>query len=102
MRGQKSGVGDERVAENGYHYTKTETKWTLTHHLIAEQALGRKLDPDERVSFKDGKRDNLDPDNIQVSKKARGSLRRRKAQLEARLAEIQGEIDQINEELARV
>lgn len=102
MRGQKSEVGDTRVAANGYHYTKTETCWRLTHHIIMEQTLGRKLDPDERVVFKDGKRRNLDPDNLKISIKGRGSLRRKKAQLEARINELQAQLEEVIEELGKV
>jgi hypothetical protein len=103
MRGSKSEVGDTRVAKNRYHYTKTEEKWELTHHLIAEEKLGRELSADERVVFKDGDRTNLDPDNIEVRRKATASLRRKEAQLVARISELQAQLDavrmQINKNL---
>jgi hypothetical protein len=87
-RGQKMGVGSERVSPNGYTYVKQPNEtWKLKHWIIAEQARGGKpIDPDtERVRFKDGKRDNLSPNNIEVVPKGRTSLRRRKAQIENRL-----------------
>lgn len=102
MRGQPSPDGSERWSANGYHYTKQNGQWYLTHHIIAEKILGRKLEPDERATFKDGKRSNLNPENIEVKDKARGSLRRRKAQLEARINELQAELDEIIAELAKV
>lgn len=102
MRGRVSEVGDTRTAANGYHYTRTESGWRLTHHIIMEASLGRSLEPDERVVFKDGKRRNLDPDNIVISNKARGSLRRRKAQLEARIQELQGQLAEVEAELAKI
>lgn len=102
MRGRKAEVDEERTAPNGYHYVKTEDGWRLKHHLIMEATLGRKLEPDERCVFVDGKRHNLDPTNIEVREKGRGSLRRRKAHIEARLAELQAELDEINAELLKV
>jgi hypothetical protein len=66
MRGNASPVGATRTAPNGYHYTKTEDGWELTHKLVAEEALGRKLASNERCRFKDGDRTNLKPDNIVV------------------------------------
>lgn len=102
-RGQTVPVGSTRVSQNGYHYTKVEqdgkTAWRLTHHIIAERRLGRALRQDERVSFRNGKKSDLSPDNIVVSEKGTGSIRRRKAQLEARIAELQSELDSINAEL---
>lgn len=101
-RGQKADVGSTRWSPNNYHYTKTPSGWRFTHHLIMEQTLGRPLQPDERVIFKDGKSRNLDPANIVVQEKGRSSIRRRKAQLEARIAELQAQLDAIIEELAKV
>ena len=51
-RGQKAEVGATRVAPNGYHYTKSdEYNWRLTHHIVMEAKLGRKLLPHYRVLF---------------------------------------------------
>lgn len=99
MRGQKSDVGDTRVAPNGYHYTRTKEGWKLTHRLVAESKLGRSLGDDERVTFVDGDRANLDPNNLRVSKVRSGSLERRKARIEARIEELQAELREINKEL---
>lgn len=98
-RGQKANVGDKRVAPNGYHYTRTESGWRLTHHLVAEKKLGRPLHTDEGVYFVDGKRHNLSPDNISVREKGRGSLRRRLAQLDDRIRELTAERDAIQKQL---
>lgn len=103
-RGQSVGVGATRVSQNGYHYTKVEDRgdgkpgWRLTHHLIAEKKLGRKLREDERVSFI-GKKTDLRPENIRVDERGQGSVRRRLAQLEARRDEIQAEMDKLKAEL---
>lgn len=98
-RGQKANVGDKRVAPNGYEYTRTESGWRLTHHLVAESILERPLQADEGVYFKDGKRHNLDPENIAVREKGRGSLRRRLAHIEDRIRELSAERDEIKQEL---
>jgi len=100
-RGRNAKVGDTRVSDNGYHYTKCENKWRLTHHLIAEKKLGRALETGERVSFVDNDRTNLDPDNITVRKAGGGSLERRRGQLEARIQELQAELDEVNDQIAR-
>lgn len=103
-RGAAANVGATRVSANGYHYTKAvdpsdgKEKWRLTHHIIAEQKLGRPLREDERVHFV-GKKSDLSPDNIKVVEKGRSSLRRRKAQIEARIQELQAELEEINREL---
>lgn len=105
-RGQNAEIGATRVSQNGYHYTKVadadgngKPGWRLTHHLIAEKKLGRRLRESERVSFQDGKKTNLKANNIVVTEKGRSSIRRRKAYLEARIEELQAELDDINAEL---
>lgn len=99
-RGKNAKVGDTRVSANGYHYTRCEEAWRLTHHIVAEKKLGRKLEQGERVTFKDGNRTNLKPDNIVVNKTGGGSLERRRGQLEARIQELQAELDEVNEQIA--
>ncbi len=96
VRGQASKVGDTRRSPNGYHNTRTADGWRLTHHLVAEKKLGRKLNSDERVTFKDGKRTNLEPDNIIVVKKGQRSREAIRARLTARIAELQAELDELN------
>lgn len=98
-RGKAAGVGDTRTAKNGYHYTKTESGWRLTHHLTAEKMLGRPLKDNEIVQFKGSKLNYDDPDNIRIIVKRTSSLRKRKAQLEAKIEELQAELDQVNKEL---
>lgn len=99
-RGQRAEVGATRVAPNGYHYTKVEIGWRLTHHIVAEQVLGRPIKTDEElVRFIDGKRHNLAPNNIEVVPRKTGSLRRRKAVIEARIEELQAELAELNHAL---
>jgi HNH endonuclease len=92
LRGQASKVGDTRVSANQYHYTKTEEGWRLTHHLIAEKNLGRKLKSDERVSFKDKNRKNLNADNIIVSTVGSGTKDRARARILVRMQELAAEL----------
>jgi len=98
-RGKAVEVGSTRVSANGYHYTKTEGGWRLTHHIVAErEILGRELRESERVEFvKD--RTDLSADNIRVTIQGRGSMRRRKAQLEARIAELRAELAEVEKHL---
>lgn len=70
--------GDTRIAPNGYHYTYVAgTGWRLTHHIIAEEKYGRKIQPDVTVRFVDGDRTNLSPDNIVLKNKYEGKKGRR-------------------------
>lgn len=98
-RGRTSEIGDTMVNANGYHNTRTERGWRLTHQLVAEKKLGRSLLPDEIVKFVDGDKTNLEPDNILVIKKNTVSLRRRKAVLEARIEDLLAELAEINRAL---
>lgn len=93
-RGKPSKVGDINVSANGYQYTRVETGWKLTHHLIAEKALGRPIACDETVSFKDCDRGNLSPDNIIVSKR-RTSLAGKIAAIDAKIMELTNERDRL-------
>jgi hypothetical protein len=93
MRGEKSEVGATRVSANGYHYTKLDSGWQLTHRVVVEeQVLGRALQDDERVRFEDGDRTNLDPKNLAVYRVRQTSKERRRAQLLARRQEIDAEL----------
>lgn len=98
MRGKSSDIGATRVAQNGYHYTRTDEGWKLTHRLVAEQSMGRKLGPDEFVRFEDKDKTNLDPSNIRVRKRRDGQSykAKRKAQLEARIDELQSEVEDLS------
>lgn len=105
-RGQTASVGATRVSQNGYHYTKVEkedgsVEWRLTHHLTAEEMLGRPLRKDEMVKFKDKKykRDPYNTDGIIVIKMRTSTLRRRKAYLEERIREMQAELRRIDDKL---
>lgn len=98
MRGKAARDGDTMVSANGYHYTKVDGKWKLTHHIVAEEMLGRSLHASERVIFINDKTD-LSPENIRVVKKGKQTLQKRLAQLEARRDEINNEINGIKAEI---
>jgi len=96
VRGKKSEVGDTRVSPNGYHYTRTATGWELTHRLVVQRKLGRDLQYDERVRFLDGDRSNYsDPDNLEVFTVAKGSNNKRRARIEARIEELQAQLEDL-------
>jgi hypothetical protein len=98
-RGTTSEIGEERTSANGYRYVRTEDGWRFKHHIIAEKKLGRALNADERVIFKDKDRKNLKPENIEVVLQGTSSLRQKKARLEARIAELQAELAEVNKEI---
>jgi hypothetical protein len=99
-RGKNAAVGDTRVAQNGYHYTKTADRgWRLTHHITAEEhILHRPLQDGEIVQFteKKYKREPYNPEGIRVIKQKTTTLRARKAKLEARIEDLQLELREVN------
>jgi hypothetical protein len=96
-RGRAAKIGDTFVNANGYHHTRTEGGWRLTHHIVAEKLLGRALTGDETVRFKDGNRKNLDPANL-VIKHKRQSKGAARARLEAKIMELKNELEALDEE----
>lgn len=88
-RGKAAKDGDTNVSKNGYHYTRVDGKWRLTHHLLAEELLGHPLDTKTHmVRFKDGDKTNLKIENIEVIKKGVATPRRQIARLTATIAEL--------------
>jgi len=66
-KGIAAPIGSQTIAQNGYTWVKTEDGWKYKHVLIAEEKLGRPLESNERVTFKDHDRNNFTLDNIVVS-----------------------------------
>ena len=99
-RGIAAKVGDTNVSKNGYHYTRTETGWRMTHHIVAEQMLGRPLDLEkEYCSFVNSKdKMNLSPSNIQVRPHRSKSQASRRAKLEAKIADLQGQLAELDDQ----
>lgn len=99
-RGTTSKDGDTFVNANGYHHTKVEGRWRPTAHIIAEEKLGRPLDPKtDQVRFADGDRYNLDKDNIVVQlKRDKRSREAKIAMLQSRIAELEAELKLLIEE----
>lgn len=97
-KGVKSEPGETRWSPNGYHYTRTETEWRLTHHIIAEEHLGRPLSPNEMVLFIGAKTD-LRWENLRVVQKGTTSARRKLAKIEADIAELEAQREILRREL---
>lgn len=93
--------GTTRVSANGYHYTKVNGTWRLTHHIVMEEVLGRSLLPNERVCFNSSDKLDLRPENLRIQIKGTVKLRQKKDQLEARIEDLQRELDWVNEQLER-
>ncbi len=95
----RSKVGDTRWSPNGYHYTRIESGWELTHRVMMSQKLGRPLADNERVTFGDNDRTNLSIDNLVLKVTKEGSIKRRIARLEAKRDEIEAEIKSLKRDL---
>lgn len=96
-KGTLSPDGSERTSQNGYHYTKRNGSWVLTHRLVIEAKLGRELRGNERIRFKDGDRTNRDPSNLVVYTVKDRSPAARRAEIEAKIEELQAELDSLQE-----
>lgn len=94
-RGTKSQIGDTRVQPNGYHNTRTENGWRLTHRILVEKSLDRPLREGERVRFIDGDRTNLNPENLEVYQALEASKAKRRATLEARIDDLQAQLEEL-------
>lgn len=109
MRGSVAKEGYTNWTQNGYHQTKHKGKMRYTHHLIAEEKLGRSLTDEEQAYFIDGNRKNLDPGNIGVrpiikrrrqamNSKSLNKLERiERLDLQERVATLEYEIERIKE-----
>lgn len=99
-RGQAAEIGTERWSQNGYLTVKTEEGWRYKHHIVAEEKLGRPLEPTERVLFGNGDRKDFDPNNIwiETSKKRRNRifvLDQKVVKMIAELEGIRAELEQL-------
>lgn len=101
-RGIVSTDGETNVAANGYHYTRQNGKWRLTHHILAEEVLGRPINTEnEIIRFRDKDRTNLSKSNIEIIPKGKHTTRRRLAEVRAKIADLQAlEKDLVNELLS--
>lgn len=68
-RGKSVPVGSRTRNANGYWMVKTEQGWRFVHHIAAEDKLRRPLLKGERVTFKDGNKDNCIPNNMEIVQK---------------------------------
>lgn len=103
-RGANAPVGAETTSQNGYHYTKTEDGWKLTHRIIAEkELLHRPLQPNERVVFLNGNKLDLRSENLKVTKikSSLDSLKRRRDMLIVRIEELQAQLLDLEEDIHR-
>lgn len=100
-RGQRAAVGDTKVNDNGYQYTKTEDRgWVGTHQLMMEALVGRQLLPGEYVAFKSSNKLDFSSDNLELRRKGdkKTSINHRLAQIEARIEELEAERDLLIQE----
>jgi hypothetical protein len=97
--GKQAHDGDEYTSQNGYRYRRVLGKWISVHILVAEEQLGRKLQPNESAYFKDGDRTNLAATNIGIRIKGGGKSHARLAAIEERIRELEAERELILKDL---
>ena len=95
-RGAKAENGATRIAPNGYHYTKKDGKWYLTHRMIVEEKLGRPMLATERCFFIDGDKTNVNPENIGVNQIKAGEDKKI-AEIEEKIAELKKQLKYLKE-----
>lgn len=88
MRGRTAKIGDETVNQNGYTYVRCQEGWRPKAHVIAEEKLGRPLEPHERVRFLDGDRANIVPANIEVYDKSKKGIVTQLNRINQEIAEL--------------
>jgi len=93
MRGVRARNGATKISQNGYHYTKREDKWYLTHRLIVEEVLGRPITPEERVRFLDKDKTNLSVNNLEVYQIKQRSVKAQIAELESKRDDIDAKLE---------
>ena len=98
-RGKGAKVGDRTVNRNRYECVKTEKGWIGSHILLMESHLGRKLEPGEYVAFLNGHEPPITLDMIELRKRGDRSPRRRLAEIDVRMEELQAERDLILEQI---
>jgi len=99
-KGKSAPLGSRYTAKNGYLYQKTEKGWELVHRLLAEERLGRPLEEGEYVIFLEGcSKEDPDPNLLEVRRRGRASLKRRIAQVEGKIQELQAHLDVLKERL---
>jgi ribosomal protein L9 len=94
--------GSTYVSKNGYHYTKVDGAFRLTHQILMEKKLGRSLRKGERVKYKDGDRTNLTPDNLELIPPTEfkpNQYRARLAALYAKRDDVLAEIEYLEQAL---
>lgn len=97
-RGKQAQIGDENIAANGYHYIRTASGWVLKHHLVAMKKYKRNYidTKTEMVVFLDKNRENFKPSNIEIRTKNVSSDAKKRARIEARIADLRAELDALD------
>lgn len=98
-RGAEAPIGSERVAQNGYRYRKLDSGWELVSRILMAEKLKRPLREDEYVAFIDGDKTNIVIENLEVKIRGKASLRKRLAQVEARLVELNALRDELQQRI---
>lgn len=102
-RGANAPVGKQMTSQNGYLYVKTEEGWKSVHRQIAEQKLGRPLNANERVTFVNGNKLDVRPENLIITKVKTGidKLKKRREALVIRIEELQAQLADLEDDIHR-
>lgn len=98
-RGVKAPIGTRTINRNGYEYVRTEAGWVGSHVHLMEEHLGRPLEPYEYVAFKNGHQPPVTLEMIELRRRGdKKSKASRIAEIEARIEELQGELEILKRE----
>jgi hypothetical protein len=99
-RGHRSQIGDRTVNRNGYEYIRTENGWIGSHIVVMEEHLGRRLEPNEFVTFVNGHEPPITVDMLSLRRRGdRKSKAARIAEIESRIEDLQAELQLLKEDV---
>ena len=98
-RGVARPIGYEVTMKNGFVKVKTAEPdvWTLKHHVVAEQKLGRPLESGERVTLFNSKETRSDPkpEDVLVVKVKPKTQKTKKMTKDSRIEELEDRVGEL-------
>ncbi len=87
---------------SGYWMVKTKAGWRFLHREVMQEQIGRFLRPDERVRIKNGDKDDIRPENLELEVGSQTAIANRKQALERKKRKLEWKIRELSDELERV
>ena len=109
MRGKAVPIGTQIRLPNGYFNQKTVDGWRLAHYIVIEEHLGRPVEFNERVYFKNKTADKahpkpedlevrtIKPPKVRSGRRTKKDLLVHNRQLEDRLADLEARLDRLEQ-----